>query len=271
MKATAFDYARPATLDAALVLLGDPDAKPIAGGQSLGPMLAFRVVVPTMLVDISRLDVLRAVREDADAVTFGAAVTHAAIEDGRVPDPTCGMMPTIANGIAYRAVRNRGTIGGSLSHADPSADWVSTMPALGAEMLIAGPDGERTVAAAAFVNGTLSTLLREGELLVGVRVPRLSPAARWTYRKTTRKTGEFAHAIAAIVLDPDRGVRRLVIGATGAEPHTIQGDDVRLDDLVSGDPGAPARIITSLGITDDPIDARIHAATLARAVRDISA
>ena len=139
MKPVAFDYARPASVAEALrMLAGNAEAKVLAGGQTLGPMLNLRLAQPALLVDITRIPELAAVTEDADAVTIGATVTHAAIEDGRVTDPTGGFLRRVARGIAYRAVRTRGTIGGSLAHADPAADWLSCLTALGAEVLIAG-------------------------------------------------------------------------------------------------------------------------------------
>ena len=159
MKPAAFDYARPASIAEALQMLAArPDAKVLAGGQTLGPMLNLRLAQPALLVDITRIPELAAVSEDADAVTIGATVTHAAIEDGRVPDPTGGFLAKVARGIAYRAVRTRGTIGGSLAHADPAADWLSCLAALGAEVVIAG--SKRNAAReplARFVRGALET------------------------------------------------------------------------------------------------------------------
>ena len=140
MKPVAFDYARPAGLGEAIGLLASqPDAKVLAGGQTLGPMLNLRLAQPALLVDITRIAELAAVREHADAITLGATVTHAAIEDGRVADPTGGFLARVARGIAYRAVRTRGTIGGSLAHADPAADWLACLTALGAEVVLRGP------------------------------------------------------------------------------------------------------------------------------------
>ena len=106
----------------------------IAGGQSLMPMLNLRLVRPTKLIDLRNLGDLRQVQDDGDALIYGAGITHAMIEDGRVPDATPGWLSSIAGDIAYRAVRNRGTIGGSLAHADPAADWLSALTALGGEV-----------------------------------------------------------------------------------------------------------------------------------------
>ena len=126
MKPAAFDYVRPATLPEALALLAEvAEAKVLAGGQTLGPMLNLRLAQPPLLVDITRIAELAEVAEDGDGLWLGAIITHAAIEDGRVKDPTHGFLGKIAAGIGYRAVRTRGTIGGSLAHADPAADWLT--------------------------------------------------------------------------------------------------------------------------------------------------
>jgi carbon-monoxide dehydrogenase medium subunit len=143
MKPAPFELARPASLPEAAATLARHagGARLLAGGQSLGPMLNLRLVRPAMLVSIAHLPELGAVSESADAVTIGAGVTHAAIADGRTPDIN-GILARIAQGIAYRAVRNLGTIGGSLCHADPAADWLTTLTALGASILTwseAGP------------------------------------------------------------------------------------------------------------------------------------
>ena len=132
MKPAPFEYARPQTVGEAVRLLAaTPDAKVLAGGQTLGPMLNLRLAQPAVLVDIGRIPELAAVTEDRDAITIGATVTHAAIEDGRISDPTGGFLAQVARGIAYRAVRTRGTIGGSLAHADPAADWLSALTGSG--------------------------------------------------------------------------------------------------------------------------------------------
>ena len=130
MKAAKFEYLRPGDVSAAIGALGTMDgAKPLSGGQSLGPMLNLRLARPGVLIDLMRLPPLRGVTETPDGVRYGAAITHAEFEDGAVPDPTGGILTRIAGGIAYRAVRNRGTMGGSLAHADPAADWPTTLMA----------------------------------------------------------------------------------------------------------------------------------------------
>jgi len=218
MKAASFDLVRPADLAEATALLGRPDSRPMAGGQSLGPMLNLRLVRPSLLVPIAGLAALQGVAETAEAVTIGACVTHAAIADGLVPDIGQTVLARVAEGIAYRAVRNRGTIGGSLCHADPAADWPTTLMALGADVLTSGG---RRIPMQSFIRGAFQTALRPGELLVAVIVPKLGAGARWGYVKACRKPGEFAHAMAAVLIDG--AARRAVIGATGGAPR-VMGD-----------------------------------------------
>ena len=217
MKAAAFELATPNSLAEASDLLAQPGARALAGGQSLGPMLNLRLVRPALLVRLSALPDLSGVEETADAVTIGACVTHAAIADGRVPDLRGGILAAIAQHIAYRAVRNRGTIGGSLCHADPAADWPCTLTALGAVALTADADGGgRAIPLVQFIVGAFRTMLAPGEILRAVRIPKPAENARWGYHKLCRKPGEFAHAMAAVL--EDRGTRRIVIGATGGKP-----------------------------------------------------
>lgn len=223
MKPAPFEYVRPQTVDEAVgVLAGTPNAKVLAGGQTLGPMLNLRLAQPAVLVDIGRIPEIAAVTEETDAVTIGATVTHAAIEDKRITDPTGGLLSQVARGIAYRAVRTRGTIGGSLAHADPAADWLSALTALGAEIVIAGPLSRRRRPLSAFVRGAMETELGADELLLGIRIRKFSPQARFGFHKICRKTGEFAEAIGVVVDDPEQAFFSLVAGATGGQPLIIQ-------------------------------------------------
>ncbi len=229
MKPTAFDYVRPSTVAEALgALRNTPGAKVLAGGQTLGPMLNLRLAQPALLVDITRIPELAAVTEDADAVTIGAIVTHAAIEDGRVPDPTGGFLARVARDIAYRAVRTRGTIGGSLAHADPSADWLACLTALGAEVVVANGTTFR-VPLPAFVRGAMETELAPEDLIIGVRIPRFPCGTRFGFHKICRKTGEFADAIGVVVANPDGGCTCVAAGATMARPLVMQADTRQSD------------------------------------------
>src|SRR5688572_243080 len=232
MKPAAFDYEKPQDLSTALKLLSDADgaAKILAGGQSLGPMLNMRLAQPRLLIDVRFIEELTATRESDDSVVYGSCLTHAEFEDDEVPDVTNGLMREVAANIAYRAVRNCGTIGGSICHADPAADWVSVLTLLSAFGLIEGPAGSREAPLERFMSGAFTTDLAEDEILVGLRIPKLSARARWGHYKFCRKPGEFAEAIGAVLDDPERGVCRAVIGATGGAPYVI--DDARF--LVNG-------------------------------------
>jgi carbon-monoxide dehydrogenase medium subunit len=225
MKPVPFELVPAANLAAATELLRQhAGARVLAGGQSLGPMLNLRLARPAMLVPIGQLAELCAVEDAADAITIGAGVTHAAISDGRTPDIGDRVLARIAEGIAYRAVRNRGTLGGSLAHADPAADWLCTLMALDASVLTVSPAGPRTIALGHFVSGAFRTVLRRGEIVQAIRIPRPSAEARFGYYKACRKPGEFAHAMAAIAIDPARGRRRAVIGAVGGAPIVLEGE-----------------------------------------------
>jgi aerobic carbon-monoxide dehydrogenase medium subunit len=263
MKPAAFDYVRPSTVAEALgALRSTPGAKVLAGGQTLGPMLNLRVARPALLVDITRIPELATVTEDRDAVTIGATVTHAAIEDGRIPDPTGGFLARVAHSIAYRAVRTRGTIGGSLAHADPSADWLACLTALGAEVVIAGPTGHRRVALSAFVRGAMDTELTPDDLIVGVRIPRFPREARFGFHKICRKTGEFADAIGVVAAIPDGGCTWVTAGATIARPLIVTNQSGQVDGMTAD---AARGLFKSAGLAGDAYDLTLNAVALKRA------
>jgi carbon-monoxide dehydrogenase medium subunit len=197
------------------------DARVIAGGQSLVAMMNLRVASPGLLVDIARLPDLGSVTEEDSTVFYGACVTHAMIEDRVGPDPSQGLMPKIAETLAYRAVRNRGTIGGSLALADPAAEWPAVLAALDATAIIEGWNGKKAVACKDFVTGIYETRLGAGEIIVAIWVPKLSPQARWGYVKLARKAGEFALSLAVAVRDPARGYARVVLGAADGPPLVL--------------------------------------------------
>ena len=269
MKPVNFDYARPYDLKSALGLIASDtgSVKIIAGNQSLGPMLNMRLVQPELVVDITGITDLKQVEDRRDRLEIGACITHSDIEDRRVPDVTRGALPFVAAGIAYRAVRNRGTIGGSLTHADPAADWSSILAAMGAKVTLRGPSGDRTVAVEDYMVGALEADVRPGELLVSVTVPKLGPSARWGYYKICRKLGEFASAIGAFVIDSTRGINRAVIGATEMRPIVVTDARALLGDArpEQFDARAAYQLTAAAGMAD-PIDRQIHVVALRRAV-----
>jgi len=252
MKSNAFDYARPKDVESALSLLSRENAKAMAGSQSLGPMLNLRVVQPQLLVDLRSIPELREFADNREHVSLGACVTHSQIEDGKVPDPTGGFMREVASNIAYRAVRNRGTLGGSLAHADPAADWPSALTLLGATVVIAGPEGRRQMPVERFLKGFFETDLSAQELLVAVRIPKRSKAARYGYWKFCRKAGEFPQAIGGALRDPERNEARTVVGATGGAPRLFLGLDPDLS-----------------GIGTDAYGRQLHSVSLKRAIAKV--
>lgn len=223
MKAALFEYVRPATLEEGIRLLGEGpgSAKVMGGSQSLGPMLNLRLARPKRVVDVTALPEMREVALHGGVIRIGAAVTHAEIEDGVFPPLRGTLLQTVASGIAYRAIRNRGTVAGSLAHADPAADWVLTMTALAARIELAGATGSRMVPMERFMLGAYTTELAEGELISAVHVPQLGDDARWGYSKFCRKTGEFAEASCCAVFDPGRAFARVVIGALDGAPQAL--------------------------------------------------
>lgn len=229
MKPAPFDLLRPASVADAVTALaqGGPEACVLSGGQSLGPMLNLRVVQPKLLVQVNHLPDLAGVDEAPHAITLGACVTHAAIAGGRTPDLADGWLAGVAGAIAYQAVRNRGTIGGSLCHADPAADWVVVLMALDAAVTLRSSSGVRRVAVSDFITGPYTTVLAAGEILTAVRIPCPPAGAAWRYLKACRKPGEFAHAMAAALIADT--TRRLTIGALGGRPLLLTGEQVSLE------------------------------------------
>lgn len=263
MKPASFEYERPTSISDAITLLTDAgaQAKVIAGGQSLGPMMNMRLARPGLLVDITQIPELTQVTDSGDHLVFGACITHAAIEDGRVDDATNNMMPTVAAGIAYRAVRNRGTIGGSLVHADPAADWITTLTLFGAEIEAIGPKGTRRIALEAFMNSAFDITLKDDEILTTIHVPKFSSDAQWGYYKFCRKTGEFADGMSAVLIDRERNINRIVIGATDTRPIVI-ADAAEL----IANPGLATKTIGKNEITNEKYLEKIHSVCLKRAI-----
>jgi carbon-monoxide dehydrogenase medium subunit len=227
MKPVAFDYARPTSVgEAVRMLAGTPSSKVLAGGQTLGPMLNLRLAQPALLVDITRIPELAAVSEDADAVTVGATVTHAAIEDGRIPDPTGGFLPRVARGIAYRAVRNRGTI----------------------------------------VRGAMETEIAADELLTAIRIPKFARSARFGFHKICRKTGEFADAIGVAVHDAERGTSMLAASSGVGAPVVVDARELRLGSGNLPDAGVLQQRLVAAGLACDAYDLKLHAVAVRRAI-----
>lgn len=218
MKPSSLSYSRPQSIAKAVEALNtdDGDAKIIAGGQSLMPMLNLRMVAADRLIDVTSIETLREARDEGPTIRLGACITHDEIARGVVPDPSNGLMRYVGERIAYQAIRNRGTLGGSLALADPAADWVTTMALLGATITCHGADRVHDIDAETFVCGPYTTQLEPGDLLTGVTIPKVGPGASWGTYKLCRKTGEFAHAMATVLRAPKRS--RAFLGATDGAP-----------------------------------------------------
>jgi carbon-monoxide dehydrogenase medium subunit len=237
MKAANTTYHKANKLDDAVAIAKGVDgiAKYMAGGQSLLPMMNLRLAMPDAVIDISDIAALRETRRDGGRLFIGAGVTHAMIEDGKVDDPAQGYLRHVAGGIAYRSVRNKGTIGGSLVHADPAADWPTALLALGAVAVLQGDEGTRDVPLGTFQVGLMETCLGETDILQGVLLPVLSTQARWSYNKFCRKSGEFAHSIGAVVIDPELRMANAVLGAAADKPFALVRVSERLASGLTAD------------------------------------
>ncbi len=269
MKAAAFEHQSAADMQEAVRLLADAGgrAKLIAGGQSLGPMLNLRLTRPQLLVDLASLSGLTSVQTLGQDLLIGARVTHAAIEDGRYPALASHPMRQVAAGIAYRAIRNKGTVGGSLAHADPAADWVVTLVAMGAVLRLLSPRGERELALEVFMRAAYTTDLADDEMITAVRVPAM-PQSRWGYYKFCRKPGEFADASAAVCQIAPGAPWRAVLGALDGPPMLLTALSRELGEAGAQAPtqGRLREEVARALPEHDPVDQQLHAVCLARAL-----
>jgi aerobic carbon-monoxide dehydrogenase medium subunit len=274
MKAAPFDYVAPKTIAEASASLAGPGAVAIAGGQSLLPMLNLRVALPDLLVDLGGLQELREVAATASMIRIGALTTHAAIEDGSLPDGFGGLMQKVASRISYRAVRNHGTIGGSVALADPAADWPGCLMALGATVRISGLKGTRSEPVNDFVRGQYSTSLEPDEIILGFDVPRTDAQLRWGFFKVVRKSGAFANSIAFAIAHGRGGPVSVVLAAAAARPYSLPRIAERLRFGETAEEPlrmAIAQDVASLIPHDDSYLMRLHTSTVLRAVREMQA
>lgn len=215
----AFDYFTPTSVQEAVALLGQhPEAKILAGGHSLVPMMKLRLASPPALIDINGIAELHGIQQQGDAVRIGALTTHAALEEdaelrGRLP-----ILHEAAHVIGDPMVRNRGTFGGSLAHADPSGDWPAVALALGARMRVSGPNGERTIEADDFFVDLLTSALEEGEVLTDVTIPLPAGRTGMSYQKFAHPASGYAVVgVAAVVtLDGGGACQTCRVAVTGA-------------------------------------------------------
>jgi carbon-monoxide dehydrogenase medium subunit len=251
MKLPAFDYACPATLTEAVDLLGTPDAKALAGGQSLVPMLAFRIAAPSLLVDLRRLPGLNAITITDAGVRLGAMVRWRDILDDTRLARAHPLLVAAVRHVAHYQIRNRGTVGGSIAHADPAAEAPGIAVACDAEIAVTGKAGARVIAADAFFFGALATALAADEIITEIRLPAWPAGRRYGFEEFALRRGDFAIAAAAVFYDLDPG---------GHAANARVG--------VIGVGERPARLPTVEAVLDG---ARVDADTIARAAAATSA
>lgn len=222
MKPPAFEYHAPESVSDAVELLAGygGDAKVLAGGQSLVPMLNFRLLKPAALIDINGIRELDFIREEPDWVAVGALTRHSTLGRSPLVARHFPIIPAVMSHVAHLAVRNRGTIGGSLSHADPAAELPLVARLLDATLVLASSGGSRTVGAADFFRGALTTALEDGEIVTEIRLPYLPGNSVWGFREMALRPGDFAIAAAAVTIalagEKCTGCRIAVIGSETA-------------------------------------------------------
>lgn len=257
MKPAPFDYACPTTIAEAVALLAAHagQAKPLAGGQSLMPVLAFRLASPDLLVDLRKLPDLNRITFADDGVRLGARVRWRDIEDETRLTEAHPLLARAISHVAHYQIRNRGTVGGSLAHADPAAEMPGIAVACDAMIHIMGSAGARSVPAAQFFTGPLSTVLEPDELIVEVRLPAWPAGRRWAFEEFARRRGDFAIAGVAVFYDRDAAGRagNAHIGVIGAcsKPHRVPTAEAALNGRVV-DAAAIAAAAQAVAAAVDP-------------------
>jgi carbon-monoxide dehydrogenase medium subunit len=243
-----FEYQRAGSAEEALSLLGQygDDAKLLAGGHSLLPLMKLRLAAPAVLVDIGRLSDLSYVREDGDSIAIGALTRHRDLETSAVLAEHVPLLARAASFVGDPQVRHRGTIGGSLSHGDPASDLPAVVLALGGTLVMRGPRGERTVGADDFFQGFLETALSPDELLTEIRVPKVGGAG-WSFQKFNRRAQDWAIVGVAAVHNGTTGVALVNMGSTPVRAGGVESA------LASGATAAEAAAHAADGL-DPPAD-----------------
>jgi carbon-monoxide dehydrogenase medium subunit len=230
MYPAAFEYHAPTNVKDALGLLGryKDDAKLLAGGHSLVPMMKLRLAQPKHLIDLRKVPGLSGIKEDGGAVVLGAMTTHWQMESSTLLKSKCAILSETASIIGDPAVRNLGTIGGSIAHADPAADQPATLLALGAEMVCEGPKGRRTVKVDDWFQGLMATALQEDEILVEIRVPAWPAGTGGAYLKFPHPASRFAvvGVAAMVTLDKEGKCTKVGVGVTGAGTKAVRAKGV---------------------------------------------
>jgi carbon-monoxide dehydrogenase medium subunit len=268
MKLPPYDYACPTTLSEAVQLLAsrDGDAKALAGGQSLVPMLAFRLAQPALLVDLRKLADLRGIRISDKGVTLGAMVRWREIEDDARLATAHPLLKAAISHVAHYQIRNRGTVGGSIAHADPAAEMPGIAMTCDAEISVVGTSGARTIEAADFFQGALTTALTADEIIVEIRLPAWPKARRWGFQEFARRRGDFAMAAAALFYDQDDSgkAKNAHVGVIGVADRPLRLAAV--EDVINGRMVDEATIAAADAATSAAVDPQddIHASAAYR-------
>ena len=267
MKLPPFDYACPTTLPEAIELLAShDDAKAIAGGQSLVPMLAFRLAQPSLLVDLRKLADLRGIRISDAGVTLGAMVRWRDIEDDERLETAHPLLKAAISHVAHYQIRNRGTVGGSIAHADPAAEMPGIAMTCDAEIAVVGKSGAHVIQAADFFQGALTTALTTDEIIVEIRLPAWPAGRRWGFQEFARRRGDFAMAAAAVFYDQDeRGkARNAHVGVIGVGDRPLRLTAV--EDVLNGESIDEAAIAKADAATSAAVEPQddIHASAAYR-------
>jgi aerobic carbon-monoxide dehydrogenase medium subunit len=268
MKAPAFDYAKPRSIDEALRLLGEhgDGARVLAGGQTLLPTLAMRLSEPALLVDIGGIGAMKGVSVQGGSLRIGALTTHSEIEDSQLIARHAPLLAMAAPHIAHRAVRNRGTFGGSLAHADPAAEWPACLAALEGVVVVRGAQGDRRIAAQDFFVDLYTTALAEGEIVVAAEVPLRGDDDVVAFDELARRRGDYAIVGLAAAVRRDPGAirrARLAFLGIGATPVRARRTEATLE----GRAPTPALIDEAIATLHDelhPSADLTHASTTKR-------
>ena len=264
MKPAAFDYVIADSIDMAVASLADGggDAKIIAGGQSLVPMLNFRLLRPSVLIDINRIGDLAFIEEAGKKIRVGALTRHYQLETSPVIARHLPVLASAMTHVAHLAIRNRGTIGGSLSHADPAAELPMMALLLDAELHIASASGKRTIAARDFFVGALTVDLTRDDIVTEIVLPKLPPKTGWGFEEVARRSGDFALAAAAATLTLSAGVisqARIALTGVGATPvRAAEAEALLVGHAL--EPGLIDRIIDAVRAAIEP-DTDLHASS----------
>jgi aerobic carbon-monoxide dehydrogenase medium subunit len=272
MKPAPFQYHAPTTIDEAVRTLAEvagEDGRVLAGGQSLVPIMAFRLARPGHLVDINGVATLRRLAVDGDRLSIGACVRHAAFHKPVVDGPLGRLLATVVRHIAHYPIRTRGTFCGSIAHADPASEWCAVAVALDAHMIARRAGGTRTIPAQDFFRGIMTTALDEDEILVEVRLPILPADTRFGFYEFNRRAGDFALAMALVTYRVEDGVisaARVAVGGVESQPRRI----AQAEQVLAGRPPGRAAFEAAAAAVAAAVDPLDDATTSASYRRDLA-